>query len=406
MINNRKNVLPYSNLSVKLAALIPSLIVIAVYYIIIERAVFGYLSSDFPAHLNIIANGSSASVHQLYHYTVRAYSFLTGLDFQSASVHVTLTYALAAASVIYLILRNYLVEILEWHWILILLSTLFLISAIWLPFIHPQIYLRIGTPNPMHNPTSFAAKPFAFGIFLLFIFMIEARAKIQIVFASAAASLLVILSGYAKPNFNLAFIFAAPLYLFISFALSYNASAKADLSLNPKEDALRGRNVYIFAPIAVALGVLSAQYLFKFDSDQGGGIGFGIANIASLNNVNPYIALIQLSAFPLILIFLIPRILKDRFFLFALLLFVVSFLQFFFLLETGNRVNHGNFGWGRMIVAPLLFSSALGFLVREWLNRNGSVADWRLIIPSLVYLAHLVSGVVYMTKLSFGTSFF
>lgn len=211
----------------------------------------------------------------------------------------------------------------------------------------------------------------------------------------AWACVCTLLSAYAKPNFALALIGATPLYL------GYLAWQHP---LTP------GRLYWMALPMLFAFLALALQFVIKFGAPEvaDGGIGFGWISVAGARgvNVNPLIGLVQLAAFPIVAVLLLPSIFKDRLYVFSLLLFIVAALQYLLLHETGSRMYDGNFGWGRMIVAPLLFAAALGYVLRLIATSWQSIPMWRSAVLVLIFLSHLDSGIRYLFQLLTQSSYY
>ncbi len=396
LINNKKTT-KFVSLIGGLAYLVATLLVLLVvvaYYQVFLRLASGELSLDLYTHLTLLIQGMDGVVHRLFHYSVAGLAYLFGMNVLQSAVFTLLFYSFAAGVMLYFALSHYLKEVLGRQWILTLTVTLMVIAAIRLPAIHPYIFLGIGSPNPMHNPTTITVKPFAFATVLLMVYAAGNRTQKQFFVAVAAASVCLLLSVYAKPNFVIALIGAAP------FILAYLASQ------NPMP---AGRLRWFALPLALGLLALALQYVFLFGSagDSDGGIGFGWVSAAGARgvNVNPFVAKMQLAAFPIAALILLPGILKDRLYVFSLLLFIVAALQSLLLHETGPRMYHGNFGWGVTIVAPMLFAAALGYAVRQMHTSWQSIPLWKSAVLVLIYLLHVDSGVRYLFQLLTGPSY-
>lgn len=370
-----------------------ALLVAMVYYHVFNRAVEGALASDFNTHINIAASGMSDSVHRLFHHTLAGFSTLTGVNVRDAAAIVVLFYAVMVGVLLYLILAHYLRGVVATQWIVLLSLSLMVIAGMHVPALHPFIYLGIGSPNPLHNPTTIAVKPFAFAVVLSMLYATGDRTSRQFFASVALASVCTLLSAYAKPNFAFALVGATP------FFLGYLAW---QYPLPP------GRLRWLALPMVFALMALAVQFMIKFGAPDstGGGIAFAWRTVADSRGIHPLLGLLLLSAFPAAVLCLIPGILKDRLYVFSLMLFVVAALQFLSLHETSARIFHGNFGWGRLIVVPLLFTAALGYVLRQFVTDRVMIPDWKAILLVLVYLLHMISGIRYLVQLSTESNFF
>lgn len=228
---------------------------------------------------------------------------------------------------------------------------------------------------------------------LLIIYATEHRSTREFFLSVGFTSIAVVLSAYAKPNFVLAFIGAAPLFLgYIAY----------------KYPMPPGRLKWLALPIVSALIVLAVQFMFKFytPDSTGSGIGFGWITVSGSRGLHPIVGLLLLTAFPLVVLILIPNILRDRLFVFSLILFLVAAFQYLFLHETGTRMDAGNFGWGRQIIVPLLFAASLGYTVKQYSNDRSIFPVWKRIILLSIYSLHIFSGLQYFMQLSTEASYY
>ena len=370
---------------------------IHIYWKIFHRQVTWALGSDLRAHLEKIENGLTNVVHPLFHGSVKfTATIFTHNDIALATEIVLLCYSILSGFFLYLAIKESafgkMNTLLAWAGALCIMS----LSAIWLPNFNKYLYLNTGSPTVLHNPTTIVAKPFAFATLLLFakaLSNLSSEKSCSAFRFSIAAMVFAALSGLAKPNFNLAFVFAAPLLLGI-FCL------RGKISLQEAS--------YLSLPIVCAAIVLLAQYLMKYETDQAvtSGITMNFMAVAAKRSDNPLLSLLFFSGFPLIVMLFYPRVFNKPLFLIVFCCFAVSCLQYLLLAETGPRRWHGNFGWGRMIIGPMMFAVCLSEYFHH-LRRTGSLWErGKAAIASAVLLAHLVSGFLYLRQLLTTSSYF
>lgn len=266
---------------------------------------------------------------------------------------------------------------------------LLFVSAIYIPAYNSQPYYGQGSPTIWHNPTYIAVKPFALISCYLMYLMIErkaADAKICIAYAIFTLVCLVM-----KPSF---FQVQAPtVFLFLLVELAWNRDWRF---------VIRIGLTFIPAFIYMAL-----QFWVMFYSPTGGGSGVIFAPLLVYSAVSPKISisLLLLLAFPLYATIVLWRDIFKRNspYLFFLIMLAVGFIEFALLAEGGDRLSHGNFGWGYYLAVALYWSFILPlFMKRSCINRT--LGAPYIVMGVVLVAAHFVSGVIYYGMLLEGAS--
>jgi hypothetical protein len=218
----------------------------------------------------------------------------------------------------------------------------------------PAVFRGQVSPNVWHNPTGIFAMPFALLAFLLGLRALEPPR----LSAAALAGGAMVLSLLAKPNYVLAF---APCFAVALAVVLARATRAGRLGV----PSALGQAAAAFGPAAA---VLALQYLsvYRNGPSEDGGVIF--APFLAWSAVSPDIlASVLLGiAFPLaVAVFYFRGVVRDPKLLLAWSVLGVAILQYALLAESGERLNHNNFGWGPVLANQVLFVVCCDFLLRR-----------------------------------------
>ncbi|MBE5793161.1 MAG: hypothetical protein E7323_00570 [Clostridiales bacterium] len=121
--------------------------------------------------------------------------------------------------------------------------------------------------------------------------------------------------------------------------------------------------------------------------------------------------MLMMNAFPIAALICCYRkgLFKDRLFVLAVLMVLISMLEVAFFRETGERAGHGNFGWAAMSSSYFFWVVMLGKYAASLKEMWKTAPLWRkalFVIAAAVLLWHLVSSVgYYVFMLSTGNAF-
>jgi hypothetical protein len=220
-------------------------------------------------------------------------------------------------------------------------------------------------PNILHNPTTIFAMPFAVGLFLYAVAHVR-----QLTPRSAFnLSLLMVVSTFAKPNYVLAF---APC---LAIVLLTEARPVG-------ERALR-----VAAAFVLPVALLYAQSKFL------GGSGMMVSPFTAWRRSTPSIPLSILVgiAFPLSVLFLYAGRFEGEIGLkLAWAVMGSSIVEFATFMEPARAFDN-NWHWGMHIADHILFLVSCEFLLRQ-------PNDWRKLMCAAFFLAHCVSGTIYLGR--------
>lgn len=268
---------------------------------------------------------------------------------------------------------------------LFFISMLYPPSGIYLPGIKFK-YLGVFTPNPFHNATYMAARPFAILAFLWYAKLLPVyekgcvRRKDYILF-----SVFLLLATMTKPSFTIVLVGTAGLIMLYRLFRSKFKNFVPTIQLG-----------LCFIPTFIDL-----LYQFKgvFVPEEGaeGGIGFCFGEVWGYYCNNIPLAVCLAVGFPiLVLILNYKELKKDSLYRFSWQIYLMSFTMAFFLFEKGFRKPDFNFSWGYMYGIFFCHMGALLVLIKATATGTDNKKKTFLIaLQWLAYLFHLVCGVLY-----------
>ncbi|MCR5255663.1 MAG: hypothetical protein K6D96_06985 [Acetatifactor sp.] len=248
-------------------------------------------------------------------------------------------------------------------------------------------YLGVFSPNPFHNATYHAIKPFAILLFLKFTEIEDGKREITDYILLSVFALLGVL---AKPSF--AFVFF-PVMAVVVFADIFREKGFT-------------KHIWFMAiamiPSAIAL---IYQYLSVFEtSDSEGGIHLGMAVAWHVWTRGIKMAFLKANFFPLIFLLLHCKdFIKNRFLRFSWYSHIVGTLSFLFLYEGGFRLNDANFSWGYMHGLFFVFMTSIVLLFKS-LYENKKHTKWQDILSLVCLVPHVICGVVYFYYVLLGNN--
>lgn len=288
------------------------------------------------------------------------------------------------------------------HWQYGLLGTLtafslLLVSMLYVPTGYrfsgiPFAYVGVFSPNPFHNATYNAARPFAIVSFFLFAAILpeyEARTDWKKYIGFGAALLLTTLT---KPSFTLVLVSAAGLVMLWRLIRSRGKGFMAALRLG-----------LTFLP---TFAVLLYQFLGVFGPvEEEGGIGFGFLTVWRHYCDNIPLAILLAAAFPLtVLLCHIKELGRQGLYRFSWQIYLLSLAEFVFLYEKGFRLVDANFSWGYMYGLFFVFAASLMVLTGDSLRHRGRrlvrLLQWGM------YGLHLLLGCFYLYGILSGGSYY
>lgn len=293
------------------------------------------------------------------------------------------------------------------------LSMLFPPAGIYLPGIKFR-YLGVFTPNPFHNATYLAARPFAILAFAWFVKLMGQYEKgwsKETWKDYAGFGLTLLIATMTKPSFTLVMVSTAALLLL------YRLIAKGFRIIVPTLQL-----GVCFVPTLIDL-----LYQFKgvFVPEEGaeGGVGFCFGEVWAQYSGNILLSVALAVGFPILVLLLNRKeCKKNSLLLFSWQLYLVAFLEAFFMYEKGFRKFDFNFSWGYMYGIFFVHFAALAVLLQKtlgWWRRPAAETDDGQIPPVgttgqvvllclqwLAFVAHLICGLVYFKSIFMGAMYY
>lgn len=272
---------------------------------------------------------------------------------------------------------------------LFFISMLFPPEGIYLPGIKYR-YLGVFTPNPFHNATYMAARPFAMLAFLWYVKLLPVyesglgkqreRLKDYILF-----SLFLLLATMTKPSFTIVLVAAAGLIMLWRMVRSGFSNFVPTLQLG-----------LCFIPTFLDL-LYQFQGVFVPKEGEEGGIGFCLGSVWRLYSDNILLGVALAAGFPLLVLVLNYRQLRhNTLYRFSWQIFLMSFAMAFLLYEKGFREPDFNFSWGYMYGIFFSFFGSLAVLLKATVKGLAEKKGRLLLgLQWLAYLWHLLCGCYY-----------
>ena len=260
-----------------------------------------------------------------------------------------------------------------------------LVGSLRLSFYNPTVYLGVGMPNTWHSPTQlismvwmllcvpYVARCYDDGMALTDTAHPRLSWKRQ-----ALLCLMLLCSLAAKPTFMQTFLPAACLFYLVQWIR------------HPKATPFVLQTLLWVLP-AVALMILQYLYYFGIIVPYQGGM---VLEMSWSKIGSVLLATLLIQAFPLYALWVCRRQKKDTLFWLTLWMDLAGVLEYLVLGESGRRAADGNFGWGMMGAALMLWVVMLPRFLRDIRERGKpSAAHWAGLI---LLLWHLASGVYYL----------
>lgn len=390
----------------------PIMIIFFIYFIMTYVLIYKYCTghttnnpwifqsglNDYWAHLfftsfnDIIT--STANVECMWHVLVWAFTNVLRINQPYAAAIVTAMFNTVTIILINYYLKNLIKDNDQKNKYIADIFTVILsfVGPLSLPFYSSSYYLGQFNFNIYHSPTYIAVKPFAVLILILMkkIFdEYESTKKVKLKLL-VSISVVMMLSILAKPAL-IQVLFPG---FFIYFVL--------DLLFTKKENSHFNLGVKLFLTCIPALILIVIEYLVLFTGETGNSISFKPFVVWNFFSKNIIISFIVSFAFPVFV--LVNNIKKlnsiDKF---SIAVFIAGLLEFSLLAEVGDRMLHGNLGWGLLLGNMMLWISAVVQFINNIkennifsstavLNKRKSII---INIGFLLLFAHFFFGLIF-----------
>lgn len=358
-------------------------------------------SSDISIHATWAAEGDFRDItsffhhgaHPMWHVLVTLVLF-TGLPLPAAAALVT---ALCKVAEFALVCRLFSAAMKdrfsEWGVVLAGMVCV-LVSSLCVPIYNPTVYGGVGTPNTWHSPTQMIAM-----VWMLLCVPVTAKCYDDFIEAEKhqgsramikwplpiLLGVMLIASLTAKPTFMQAFLPAACLFFLVMWIR------------HPKNSRFFLQIILCVLPSVIFM-ILQYMYYFGIIVPSQGDM---VLEMSWAKLINGLTAVVLIQAFPLYVLAANRKAEKDTFFWLAVIMNLVGVLEYLILGENGRRAGDGNFGWGMMGAALMLWVVTLPrFLVAMKTELAETHKLRSTFLTGLLLLGwHLASGIYYITYL-------
>lgn len=336
---------------------------------------------------SILSYVMSGHLYCMWHMLVKVTSRVLCMPMEYAAANITALTNVVVYFFVMKVMMSYHVVKSE-----VMSFLLLLLGPVYIPWYNPELYLGQGTPNTWHNPTNLMVKSFAICCFFMVFGLLDAIDKQKEIKRSQYVTLTVVifLSVLAKPAFAQGFIPGLGVYLAILCA---------------KKRSWVYIKKYFYICLTFIPGVLwmMCQFVVYFYTGTSGeGVGIGWLEVSSSPNV--CISLMLLFGFPLLyLLFSIKRVYKETDIQLSICYEVMAWLERALLYEKGGRKYHGNFGWGSLLSAFVLWMVVVMHFINDVkeMKMNDKYEVIKNSILLVVLLLHLLCGCYYIFCLLF-----
>lgn len=267
-------------------------------------------------------------------------------------------------------------------------------GPIYIPILHPHFYAGTCPKYAWHSPTEIAMVLFAMLSVIMFIRIYDSYFESIVFLQWLGLVITVFISAWAKPNFMIAF---APVVLVVILA---------DL-IRRKEYGLfyRFKRAVMLGSAMIPGGVfiLFLNHLEFSGENRRGGIAINIGYFLKEMDY-PIVSIVCSLAFPAVVFAFNYRKFRDIAYKIILGTFFVGTAEYLIFVETGTRIDHGNFGWSRQVGEFILFGYAVAQLIinykdSEYLSDKPTLRKAYFVIAGLLLAAHIISQLVYIQYL-------
>jgi len=381
------------------------LYVLVFYLTFLMTVVLMNRGSDFTAHTELALETVRFSQplhvfeylsYPIWHILVAGvYRFFRHPVYSAAFV--SASFNLFTTAVIYRVLKRFLSDKFSANHICFITFILTFVTAIWIPWFSPHIYLGPLSPTIWHNPTNNAVKGISIIIFYLFIDIFlnaqKAEKDRMPMKQMALLSFLLLISTLLKPSFIILFIPAAFLFLLIELI------------------RVKGKNIVFCMQTALAclpslIPLFYSYYLtyIKLQSDLRGGVVFSFLTAISTWTTNIPLTVMLPFIFPMFVIMLnYKNIYQNKPLFFAMMTAFVGALYWLCFAES-NQLHANELAWVQILALILIWLVTIidFFSIYHRDRHSGNRLRKNLISMGFVLVfMHFFTGIYYYIRLLF-----
>ena len=256
-----------------------------------------------------------------------------------------------------------------------------------------NMYLQYYVPNVWHNSTILCMMPFAITTYFLSVRQLKHYDSKR----NGVIALFVVLGGLTKPSFFFIYGVAYPICMLARYGVK----------------GVR----YAFYPILAGCICVAYEFLTIYDGKDGSGVIISIMPLFTRAFWEDIILYFSVSMMLPTLFVLLYRkeIIKDIEFWFVMVMLVIALGISWCCMETGDRAEHGNFGWQVIVAMWFVYYYMMKVVLREGsvhhqADEGGKiylgVSERRTAGLLVLYALHVVTGVVYLARFLITNNFY
>ncbi len=345
----------------------------------------GLYISDLPAHVEFARNGNGYSLIDLL---LKLIVNIGDASFMSTEIMISGFGALMVMATL-ISIYVFLVRKLKMDAVCGVFSSAFLmmLTSLYIPYISPYFDLTGFIRQPWHSYTYIGMRLGAIWVMYFFIDRLEEPRREGKWRALIGISVSLLLTTWAKPNFLVSFSLALLLWLIVVW-IKGKCSKEVTLDC-----------VYLGITVlpSVFVAFLQSRILYNQSSQESSGIAFALLNSAFFKN-GGRAALLQLFTCLIfvVVVFVLAHKLLNRQYFFFLAMFIISFIEIVFFMETGKRSEDNNFYWGIFVSSFFLFAVSLDIFFKAMKDLKKVPKIILLVVGAFLLIWHIGSGVLYM----------
>lgn len=365
----------------KYSVIIGILIIIGAISIEMHEIMLKYGCGDFPSH---IAGARDLTVKN-YSLLTYIYRFLLTLIDNNQIIVMFLSACVVLGVVITAYLIKEVVPDIDDAQAYIMAFCGYIMNPIFIPALNPYRVFGVQASGQWHSPTLLVVKLFL-SLSLYYYVKIHKRREIKDYIALAVT--LALATG-VKSN------------LTICFGAIWGIEALWYLfSKNENQHRKRFLSYLLVGVPSILILLLQYSIMYGTGASDDGGIAIMPFYCLRLRTVHPFMSIVQTLAFPLfVLVISWKRIQKSFIGRFIWGMTVIAYIQHLFLVETGIRMQDGNWTWGTSICNFGLLVISMCFYyeyLKDTIKNKNTKSIVLCVVGGTLLLAHLIAGIVYI----------
>lgn len=351
---------------------------------------------DYGAHTNLavsfdfskLVDSLNENSYPLWHIFVKLFSLLLPVPHKYCAALTSALFVLLTYRVTEKLIRELASNSFAKSFAPLFAAALTFVQPIYIPWFNKEQVFGQGSPNVFYNPTTIAAKPFAILCVYLLLKLWEKRKANEIsVTDYVRLAVFALLSVVAKPSAIQVILPTLSIFL-----LCYLVYSKGKAFMFCLKTALAWLPALSWMAVVFYLSFVSQS------TSDGNSIALSFFNVWSVYSPCIPVSILLAALFPLAVFAVFGRNGTDlgkQGTLFGAVCLLMGILEYGLIMETGDRMLHGNFSWGYIIGLGVFWTFATGHLL-ELKGQSRKKPLW--IILTALFAVHLVFGIYYFVN--------